>query len=234
MLLTCPLNAGIMIRNIDWNHFFEEQSNQTYFETLQTNIKNSRNKPERVFPPEEQVFNAFEATSPKDIKVVILGQDPYHGFGQANGLSFSVSKGQKIPPSLRNIYKELALEYPDFGTPKHGDLQPWAEQGVLLLNAVLTVEESNANSHKDFGWHIFTDNAIRYVSDHCSNVVFILWGAFAQKKEALIDAEKHSILKSPHPSPLSARRGFFGCDHFKAANAYLESKGKTKVNWNLP
>ena len=187
-----------------------------------------------IFPKQEDIFKCFQYFEIHETKVVILGQDPYHGLGQANGLSFSVSKGQKIPPSLRNIYKELALEYEDFETPKHGDLSSWAEQGVLLLNAVLTVEEGNANSHKDYGWHTFTDNAIKYINENTKDVVFILWGAFAQKKEVLIDLTRHSVLKSVHPSPLSARRGFFGCNHFKMANQILESKGKTKVNWYLP
>lgn len=223
-----------MTENTNWTQFFKQQKCQPYYGQLTKQVEDARNSHATIFPPSNQVFTAFELTPINEIKVVILGQDPYHGLGQANGLSFSVSKGQKIPPSLRNIYKELALEYEDFETPKHGDLSSWAEQGVLLLNAVLTVEEGNANSHKDYGWHTFTDNAIKYISENTKDVVFILWGAFAQKKEVLIDLTRHSVLKSVHPSPLSARRGFFGCNHFKMANQILESKGKTKVNWYLP
>lgn len=186
-----------------------------------------------VYPPLTDVFKAFDKCSFENTKVVILGQDPYHGAGQANGLSFSVSKGIKIPPSLRNIFKELkddvGVEYPG-----HGDLSSWAEQGVLLLNATLTVEEGKPGSHQKMGWEDFTDSVIEGISKHKKNVVFILWGAFAQQKEELINAERHCIIKSPHPSPFSARKGFFGSKPFSKTNAYLSENQKGKIDWNLP
>lgn len=185
-----------------------------------------------IYPPLTEVFNAFEKCSFENTKVVILGQDPYHGKGQANGLSFSVAKNMKIPPSLRNIFKELkedvGVEYPG-----HGDLASWAEQGVLLLNATLTVEEGKPGSHQKMGWEDFTDAVIQGISKNKSHVVFMLWGAFAQQKEGLINTEKHCIIKSPHPSPFSARRGFFGSKPFSKTNTYLSENQQGKIDWNL-
>jgi uracil-DNA glycosylase len=178
------------------------------------------------------VYNAFNKTAFDNIKIVILGQDPYHGEGQAHGLSFSVPEGVKIPPSLRNIYKELNSDV-GIDIPQHGNLKRWAEQGVLLLNATLTVRANSAGSHQKKGWETFTDNTIKAISDNSDYVVFMLWGNYAQKKEALIDDQKHLILKSVHPSPLSARRGFMGCKHFSQANKYLSDKGKEVINWSL-
>lgn len=186
-----------------------------------------------IYPPKEQWFAAFEAVNFEDVKVVILGQDPYHGEGQAHGLSFSVKPGVKVPPSLRNMYKELASDV-GFSAPSHGYLKSWANQGVLLLNSVLTVEKGQANSHKGKGWEEVTDAAIAALSKKRSGLVFLLWGAYAHKKGAAIDESKHLVLKTVHPSPLSARHGFFGCRHFSKTNAYLESCGQKGVDWQLP
>lgn len=180
------------------------------------------------YPAQKDIFRAFELTPLNDVRVVILGQDPYHGPGQATGLAFSVHSGQKAPPSLRNILKEV---WDDVGGMPWVDLTRWAEQGVFLLNAVLTVEEKRPGSHAKFGWETFTDEVIRTISAHQPHVVFMLWGNYAQKKEALIDTTKHLLLKAPHPSPLSAYQGFFGCKHFSQANAFLEGKGINAVKW---
>ncbi len=180
------------------------------------------------YPPKSEVFRVFDLCALEDVKVVILGQDPYHGPGQANGLAFSVHTGQKAPPSLRNILKEV---WDDVGGMPWVDLTRWAEQGVFLLNAVLTVEEKKPGSHAKYGWEAFTDEVIRTISEHQPHVVFMLWGNYAQKKEALIDPTKHLVLKAPHPSPLSAYQGFFGCRHFSQANAFLEGKGINAVKW---
>lgn len=186
-----------------------------------------------VFPPADLVFNAFRLTPFDKIKVVILGQDPYHNIGQAHGLSFSVPEGIAHPPSLRNIFAELVTDIPNFQVPRSGDLTHWAEQGVLLLNATLTVRAHEAGSHQRMGWEEFTDRIITTISAHLDNVVFLLWGAYAQKKAVLIDTNKHLILKAVHPSPLSVYRGFFGCKHFSQANSYLQSKGRGIIDWKL-
>ena len=180
------------------------------------------------YPPQADIFRAFDLTPLSEVRVVILGQDPYHGPGQANGLAFSVHAGQKAPPSLRNILKEV---WDDVGGMPWVDLSRWAEQGVFLLNAVLTVEEKKPGSHGKYGWEIFTDEVIRVISQRQPHVVFMLWGNYAQKKEALIDTSKHLLLKAPHPSPLSAYQGFFGSKHFSQANAFLEGKGLPVVKW---
>ena len=180
------------------------------------------------YPPMTDVFRAFELTPLNQVSVVILGQDPYHGPGQANGLAFSVHAGQKAPPSLRNILKET---WDDTGGMPWVDLSRWAEQGVFLLNTVLTVEEKKPGSHGGFGWDAFTDEVIRTISQHQPHVVFMLWGNYAQKKEGLIDTTKHAVLKAPHPSPLSAYQGFLGCKHFSKANAFLESVGIRPIHW---
>lgn len=186
-----------------------------------------------VYPPEEQVFSAFDSTPLDKVKVVMLGQDPYHGPNQAHGLCFSVLPGIKPPPSLANIYKELATDIDGFRVPEHGYLQPWAEQGVLMLNTVLTVEQGQANSHKKLGWQTLTDGAIKLVSEQLEGVIFILWGGPAQKKIKLIDTNKHHILTAPHPSPLSVYRGFYGCKHFSKTNELLINQGKSPINWLL-
>ena len=184
-----------------------------------------------VFPLANNRFNAFNSTPIDKVKVVILGQDPYHGAGQAHGLSFSVQPSKKIPPSLVNIYKEIEAEL-GLQIPMHGCLSSWAKQGVLLLNTVLTVEESNAGSHQGKGWEQFTDMAIDAVNQQCDKVVFMLWGAHAQKKAALV-ADNHLVLQAPHPSPLSSYRGFFGCGHFKQANEYLSDNNKRPIDWSI-
>jgi uracil-DNA glycosylase len=201
-------------------------------ETLEA-VAQERQQGEVIFPPKELVFNAFDLTDFQNTKVVILGQDPYHGPNQAHGLSFSVPVGEKIPPSLRNIYKELSSDIDRFETPNHGCLVSWAEQGVLLLNTVLTVRQGLAHSHKTLGWEGFTDSVIKRISDELTGVIFLLWGAPAQKKQALIDEDKHHILKAPHPSPLSAHRGFFGCGHFSMTNHILEKQSKQPIDWSL-
>ncbi len=184
------------------------------------------------FPPIERIFYALEKTHPENVKVVIVGQDPYHGYGEANGLAFSVSPGIKIPPSLLNIFKEINNEY-HFSVPKSGDLTNWAEQGVLLLNNTLTVREGSPNSHAYMNWSRLTDSVIQSISNHKNNVVFVLWGSLAGQKAALIDQTRHLVLQSQHPSPLSAYRGFFGNNHFKKINEYLLSQQSEPINWNL-
>ncbi len=186
-----------------------------------------------IYPPGAEMFNAFNSTPLEAVKVVILGQDPYHGPGQAHGLCFSVQPGVAPPPSLQNIFKELNRDL-GIALPGHGYLQSWASQGVLLLNSVLSVERSRAGSHRGRGWEQFTDTAIALVSRECAAVVFMLWGSFAQGKAGLIDADKHLVLRAPHPSPLSAHRGFFNCAHFSAANAWLEERGIAPPQWSLP
>ena len=187
-----------------------------------------------IYPRREDIFNAFKYTSFDNLKVVILGQDPYHEPGQAMGLSFSVPVGIPIPPSLGNIYTELKDDIPGFIIPEHGNLIPWARQGVLLLNSVLTVEAHQAFSHKNQGWEVFTDGVIKAINDSTENVVFLLWGSPARQKGAGIDRHKHLVLETVHPSPLSAYRGFFGCHHFSMANKYLKEHGKAPINWQLP
>jgi len=186
-----------------------------------------------VFPPGPQIFSAFDATPFEQVKVVILGQDPYHGRGQAHGLSFSVQPGVPIPPSLLNIYKEIERDL-GIARPDHGCLLPWAQRGVLLLNAVLTVEEGQAGAHQGRGWEGFTDHVVEQLNREREGLVFMLWGAYAKKKGAVIDTRRHRVLHAPHPSPLSAHRGFLGCGHFSAANDYLQRQGQPPMDWSLP
>ncbi|WP_282131605.1 uracil-DNA glycosylase [Pseudoalteromonas aliena] len=218
----------------DWATFLESELQQPYMQQTLEYVANRRNEGVAVYPPEPQVFSAFDATALNDIRVVILGQDPYHGAGQAHGLCFSVLPDvKKLPPSLKNMYKELATDISGFTTPDHGYLQSWAEQGVFLLNTVLTVEQGQAHSHKHLGWEQFTDNAIAHINKYCEGVVFILWGAHAQKKGKGIDSARHHVLKGPHPSPLSAHRGFFGCKHFSKTNELLQSQSEKPINWQI-
>lgn len=186
-----------------------------------------------VFPPGPQIFSAFDATPFEQVKVVILGQDPYHGRGQAHGLSFSVQPGVPVPPSLLNIYKEIERDL-GIARPDHGCLLPWAQRGVLLLNAVLTVEEGQAGAHQGRGWEGFTDHVVEQLNREREGLVFMLWGAYAKKKGAVIDTRRHRVLHAPHPSPLSAHRGFLGCGHFSAANDYLQRQGQPPMDWSLP
>lgn len=197
------------------------------------NLREKINFSADVFPREVDRFRALEMTPLADVKVVILGQDPYHGKNQANGLSFSVNRGEKLPPSLRNIYKEIERDL-NLPMPLHGDLSTWASQGVLLLNAVLSVEMAKANSHAGLGWENVTDGIIKQISDNCENVVFLLWGAYAGKKRALVDENKHVVLTSVHPSPLSAHLGFIGCGHFSKANEALRASSQKEIDWQLP
>ncbi len=212
-----------------WKVQLEEEFSKPYFANL-TEFVRGEYRTKTIFPPAKLIFNAFDHTSFDQVKVVILGQDPYHGVGQAHGLSFSVNDGVRTPPSLINMYKEINR---DLGTaiPQSGNLTRWAEQGVLLLNATLTVVAHTAGSHQGKGWETFTDAAIKKLADERENLVFLLWGAYAQKKAVLIDEKKHLILKTVHPSPLSAHRGFIGCGHFSKANEYLVSKGLEPIVW---
>jgi len=216
----------------DWRPVLSPLFRQDYMHQLSAFVQGERAR-HAVFPPEDLVFNAFKLTPFGAVKVVILGQDPYHNEGQAHGLSFSVPEGMPLPPSLRNIYAELASDIPGFTFPRSGNLTPWAEQGVLLLNATLTVRAHQAASHQGRGWEAFTDEIIRQLSERQDALVFILWGSYAQKKSILIDQQKHLVLKTVHPSPLSAHRGFFGCKHFSKTNEYLLSKGKKAIQWAM-
>jgi uracil-DNA glycosylase len=220
--------------NIDpsWKKVLAHEFEQPYFATIKQFILTEKQKGKKVYPPGSQIFNAFNLTPFDHVKVVILGQDPYHGPGQAHGLSFSVPQGIPQPPSLVNIFKELKSDL-NIDAPPHGNLESWAKQGVLLLNAVLTVNDSEAASHKNAGWEKYTDAVIKAISDHKEHVVFILWGRFAQNKESLIDTKKHCVIKSAHPSPLSAHAGFFGSKPFSKTNTYLREHGIKEINWRL-
>jgi len=216
-----------------WQASLSAEIEQPYMYGLKTFLRVEKDQKKIIFPHSSNWFHALETTPLDEVKVVILGQDPYHQPGQAHGLCFSVQPGVKVPPSLVNIYKELETDL-GIAIPDHGYLENWAKQGVLLLNAVLTVEDSNANAHQGKGWEQFTDKIISTVNEQCDHVVFMLWGSYAQKKGKMIDDQKHLVLKAPHPSPLSAYRGFFGCKHFSQANSYLVDKGKDIVDWNVP
>lgn len=216
-----------------WAEVLAAEKQQPYFKAIVQYVESRRAAGVEVFPPEQDVFSAFDYTQWDQVKVVILGQDPYHGPNQAHGLCFSVQAGVKIPPSLVNIYKELAQDIPGFVTPKHGCLQSWAEQGVLLLNTVLTVEQGQAHSHAKIGWEQFTGTVIQQLSEHRQGLIFLLWGSHAQRKGQVIDSSKHHVLKAPHPSPLSAHRGFLGCGHFSQANHLLREQGLAEINWQV-
>ena len=222
-----------MIADIEesWKEVLKNELEKDYFIKLTEFVKNEY-ATKVIYPPQSQIFSAFDYTSFHDVKVVIIGQDPYHGEGQANGLSFSVAKDVKIPPSLRNIYKELKT---DLGIEEFvsGNLESWAKQGVLLLNATLTVEASNAGSHQKKGWEEFTDAVIKLLSEEKENIVFVLWGSYAQKKGKKINREKHFIIESAHPSPLGAYRGFWESKPFSKTNEYLKSKNKQEINWKI-
>lgn len=215
--------------NKDWQTLLQAEFDKPYFADL-VSFVHSEYATHRIYPPGKLIFNAFDACPPGKLKVVILGQDPYHGDGQAHGLCFSVNDGVPLPPSLVNIYKEISDEYGK-PAPASGNLLRWANQGVLLLNATLTVRANIAGSHQGRGWETFTDAVIKSISDNKENVVFLLWGAYAGRKAELIDTAKHCVLKSAHPSPLSAYRGFFGNGHFRKANDYLVSTGQTPIDW---
>jgi uracil-DNA glycosylase len=217
-----------------WLKVLGEEFGKDYMLKLKEFLKTEQQAGKTIYPKNADIFNAFTKTPFIDVKVVILGQDPYHGPGQAHGLSFSVQKSVAVPPSLKNIYKELATDIPGFIIPQTGDLTEWADQGVLLLNATLTVQAANAGSHQKKGWEKFTDMVIKTISDKKDSVVFILWGAYAQSKAILIDGDKHLIIKSTHPSPLAVSHGgFFGSKPFSKTNAYLEQHGKEPIDWQI-
>lgn len=215
-----------------WKTALKPEFAKTYFQNIVTFLKTEKMANRTIYPPGSLIFNAFNTTPYDNVKVVILGQDPYHGPGQAHGLCFSVAQGVPPPPSLVNIFKELQTDV-GVAIPDHGNLTKWAEQGVLLLNASLTVRAAEPMSHSQIGWAEFTDNVIKKISEEKENVVFILWGKFAGAKQVLIDETKHLVLKAAHPSPLSAYSGFFGCRHFSKANDYLMKNGKDPINWAL-
>lgn len=214
-----------------WLNVMKEEFNKDYFSHLKSFLTAEKSS-HKIFPPGQKIFAAYDYTPFEDVKVVIIGQDPYHGFGQANGLSFSVNKGVTPPPSLKNIFKELQDDL-NIAPPDHGDLSKWAHEGVLMLNAVLTVRASHPGSHRNQGWEEFTNTTIRKLSEERNHLVFILWGKFAQGKKEFIDTSKHCIIESPHPSPYSAGNGFFGSKPFSRANDYLKSVGKEPIDWQL-
>ena len=215
----------------DWSELLAAEREMDYFESLYSFLYNNQSK--EIYPPKENWYKAFEYSSFANTKVIILGQDPYHGINQAEGLSFSVPEGVPIPPSLRNIYIEIKSDL-GITTPNHGHLSHWAKQGVLLLNSVLTVEKNSPASHVNQGWETFTDNVIKLLNEKKDNLVFLLWGAYAGKKAELINPVRHLILKAPHPSPFSANKGFFGCKHFSKTNQYLLSTDQTPIEWQIP
>ena len=220
-----------VIKSNSWADFFETEKRKPYFNDLMNTVAEEYEN-HICFPPEDLIFNAFDACDFKNLKVVIIGQDPYHGDGEANGLCFSVNHGVKIPPSLKNIFTEINTEYDRIFSPASGNLESWAKQGILLLNASLSVRKDLANSHKHLKWNVFTDAVIQYISDNSEQIIFLLWGSFAHKKGSKINRGKHLVLESGHPSPLSANSGFwFGNNHFKLTNEYLKLNGLIEIEW---
>lgn len=217
--------------NNQWHSVLKQEFSAPYFKDLEQFIIHEQ-KEFDIYPPENEIFNAFNCTPIEDVKVVLIGQDPYHGKAEAHGLSFSVRKGVKIPPSLRNIYKELNTDL-NIMPPFHGDLTKWAHEGVLLLNATLTVRADTPGSHQKKGWEVFTNKVIEYLNEEKEHLVFILWGKYAQQKGEIINPNKHLIIQSAHPSPFAARKGFFGSQPFSKTNQYLKSKGITPIDWSL-
>ena len=216
-----------------WREVIGGEFEKDYMQSLREFLLQRKQQGAVIYPPTNQWFSALNTTPFEDVRVVVLGQDPYHGVGQAHGLCFSVTPGIKVPPSLANIYKEIKSDL-GIDQPNHGCLISWAQQGVLLLNATLTVEDGCAGAHQGKGWEQFTDEIIKTLNEKREGVVFMLWGSYAQKKSIMIDSSRHLILKSVHPSPLSAYRGFFGCGHFSAANHYLQERGEKPIDWQLP
>ena len=218
-----------MIMHNDWDALFQQEIQKKYLQWIDYFLAKEY-KEKNIYPPKENIFSAFQLTAKKDVKVVILGQDPYHGPGQAHGLAFSVNPDIPIPPSLRNIYKEIEMEY-NTKLNRSGDLRDWAKQGVFLLNPILTVEEHKPLSHSKIGWQQFTNEALKQLNEEDRPIVFLLWGNKAKEAAKLLNNPNHLILTSVHPSPLSASRGFFGCNHFKKANEFLEKHNETPINW---
>lgn len=216
-----------------WRAALEPEFQQHYMHALRTFLQNRQKAGAVIYPPAKDRFNAFSYTPMAQVKAVILGQDPYHGPGQAHGLCFSVRPGVTPPPSLKNIFRELESDL-GISRPTHGYLESWARQGVFLLNSVLTVEQGKPGAQQGKGWERFTDKAIELLNEQCDRIVFMLWGSYAQKKGSIVDRSRHLILEAAHPSPLSAHRGFLGCRHFSQANAYLKQHGKTPIDWELP
>ncbi|MEA9444875.1 uracil-DNA glycosylase [Candidatus Fukatsuia symbiotica] len=216
---------------LTWHDVIGQEKQQSYFQKTLSYVAEQRDAGKVVYPEQQDVFNAFRFTALMEVKAVILGQDPYHGANQAHGLSFSVLPGVPIPPSLMNMYKELKADIPGFIYPNHGYLQSWAQQGVLLLNTVLTVEAGKAHSHANLGWETFTDRVIAALNTYREGIIFLLWGSHAQKKGRMIDTKRHFILQAAHPSPLSAHRGFFGCQHFSKTNQLLQEHNLVPIDW---
>lgn len=215
-----------------WRAYLADEFEQPYMRQLMSFLTCEEQSGKQIFPRNSDIFSAFDSTPLERVKVVVLGQDPYHGAGQAHGLAFSVKAGVKVPPSLRNIYKELNTEL-GLPIPDHGQLTAWAQRGVLLLNSVLTVQSAQAGSHQGRGWERFTDKVIQVINDRREGIVFLLWGSYAQRKGMMIDRQRHCVLEAAHPSPLSAYRGFFGCGHFAATNDYLISQKRTPIDWSV-
>ncbi|MCL1124512.1 uracil-DNA glycosylase [Shewanella surugensis] len=221
------------MKHLDWQHFLVEQQSQAYYQSITDFVTVERVTGKEIYPPESDVLKAFTLTPLNQVRVVLIGQDPYHGPDQAHGLCFSVKEGIKVPPSLVNMYKELATDIKGFTIPSHGCLTPWAQQGVLMLNTVLTVERGSAHSHAKIGWETFTNNVLNLLSEQTEPIIFVLWGGHAIKKGKLINTSQHVILSGPHPSPLSAYRGFFGCGHFSDINKRLMERGQTPIDWQV-
>lgn len=216
---------------ISWNELLNEEFEKPYFWEIKSFLKTEIDSGKIIYPHWSNIFAAFDKAPLDRLKVVILGQDPYHGEGQAHWLSFSVQVGVKVPPSLKNIYKEIKNEYPDFKIPESGNLEHWADQWILMLNSILTVEASKPASHSKIGWALFTDNVIKKISDSQQGIIFVLWGNFSRWKKVLIDTDKHFVLESPHPSPFSAYNWFFGNGHFKEINKILKQEKKEQIKW---
>jgi uracil-DNA glycosylase len=229
---TASISISQHLTDPEWNKVLTSEIRSPYFEKLSNFLEERIRQNQLVYPPQNLIFNALNLTPFKNVKVVLLGQDPYHGNNQAHGLCFSVQNGVPLPPSLKNIFKELKADLA-LPIPTSGNLETWAGQGVLMLNATLTVENGKPGSHQGMGWEIFTDQIIRLLSEKKSDLIFLLWGKFAQAKSVLIDESKHTVLKAAHPSPFSAYNGFFGCRHFSKTNSLLVNKGIEPVNWNL-
>ena len=221
-----------MTNAMTWQDVLAGEKEKDYFKKILQFLKEQRTRRKTIYPPQPEIFNALKLTPYADVKVVIIGQDPYHGPNQAHGLCFSVKQGVEPPPSLKNIFKELREDV-GIDVPEHGCLEKWTQQGVLLLNAVLTVEARNPGSHSNIGWQRFTDKVIEALNEHPQGIVFMLWGAYAQRKGEMIDTSKHKVLKAAHPSPFSAHRGFLGCKHFSKANELLQEMGREPIEWSL-